>query len=384
MEDEKAIRRHKLVYRLAKIFAAPAILAKYSYTTDDVPVTDYPCIIMANHTTEVDMLMVGSACSKFMYFVCGEHLLRSKYAKLIVKYFDPITEFKGAIGTGAVREILRRTKAGYNVMIFPEGSRSFNGETVPLSSSIGKLVKKSGAGLVTYHMQGGYFIAPRWAYTFRKGPASGKVVHVYSPDDLKAMSVQEVTDIINTDLYENAYDTQRKAPQKYTGERLAEGIENYLLICPECGAYDSLESHGNEFSCTCCGKKAVYTEEGFLDGDFRYDSVYDWGKWVAEKFAQDQRGRDPSELLFTETDVKLYKITPEHEQIDLMTGTMTVYSDRLEFEDKVFPFAEMPTVSMLYYGKTLLFTFDGTYYGITGEHFHASKCSMLYDLYTKG
>ena len=381
MENEKAIRRHRLVYKLGRKLVVPGLLKKYSYQTDFVPQTDYPCIIMANHTTESDMTMLMRACPEFMYFVCGEHLLRSKHAGLIVKYFDPITEFKGAVATATVREILRRIKAGFHVMIFPEGSRSFHGETIPLENSIGKLVKTSHAGLVTYRTQGGYFIAPRWAYTFRKGPARGKVMHVYSPEELKEMSAAEITAIINADLYENAYQTQREDPQEYTGERLAEGIENYLIICPECGAYDSLESKDNAFSCSCCGKKGVYTTKGFLEGDFRFDSVYDWGKWTDVRFKEDMKGKEQEELLFHETDLTLYKVTRDHEQITLGEGSMDVYADRMEFEGQVFPFREIPVVNMLYYGKTLLFTHDDIYYGITGEHFHARKCNLLYDIF---
>ena len=381
METGTAIIRHKLVYYLGRALLAPALLAKYSYKTDFVPETDYSCIIMANHTTESDMTMLIRACPKFMYFVCGEHLLRSRYAGLIVKFFDPIVEFKGTVAASTVKEIMRRIKAGFNVMIFPEGCRSFHGQTLKLSNSIGKLVKNAKAGLVTYRMQGGYFIAPRWAYTFRKGPARGKVVHVYSPDELQKMSAQEITDIINADLYENAYLTQRNAPQEYSGERLAEGIENYLIICPKCGAYDSLQSKGNTFHCCRCGKKAVYTKTGFLEGEFGFDSVYEWGKWIETRFAEDMKKKSNTELLFHETELTLYKITPEHEQITLKNGAMDVYSDRLVFEDRTFPFSEIPAMNMLYYGKTILFTYEGIYYGISGDHFHAIKSSMLYDIY---
>ena len=50
----------------------------------------------------------------------------------------------------------------------------------------------------------------------------------------------------------------------------------------------------------------------------------------------------------------------------------------------VFPFAKITEMSMLYFGKSLLFTCSGAYYGMTGPVFHAWKADRLYRLYQKG
>ena len=383
MENESAIRRHKRVYALAHKFAPGIALKKYNFQKNgEVPDEEYPFLILANHATESDMIMVGSVCKKFPYFVCSEHLVRGKYGKLIVKYFDPITEKKGAPASATVREIIRRLKAGFNIILFPEGSRSFNGITLPLEPSIGKLIKTAGCGLATVKLKGGYFIAPRWAYTFRKGPASATVVRTLSPEELKTMTPQEITELINTDLYEDAYATQRELMADYTGERLAEGLENYLFICPKCGAYDAMQSRDDEFWCPECGLKGKYTVKGFLEGeDLPYDSVADWGAWTDKRFLEDMKNKQPGELLFDEQNTVLYEVTNNHERIDLYSGNTLVYADRLICGETEFRFDEIPTMSMLNYGKTLLFVCDGKYYGLTGDRFHARKEDMLFKLF---
>jgi len=273
-------------------------------------------------------------------------------------------------------------------MIFPEGSRSFNGETEPVTIAAGKMVKLAGCGLVTYKIHGGYFIAPRWAYHFKKGPASGEITGVYTAGQLASMSAREITDIINRDLYENAYELQREQKNTYSGEGLAEGLENYLEICPECGSYDSMETRGSNFWCRCCNHGGIYTEQGFLEGErLKFDSVYDWGKWMEKRFDDDMTkrfGEEPEEFpLFSDSGLELSEIQPDHQLKSIARGTITAYRDHLVFEGTNYDYKKISVMSMLYYGKTLLFDYEKRHIVITGANFHAWKYNSLHNLYLK-
>ena len=375
--------RYRLFYKLGHRVIAPRILKKYGFTTDyfeGFPDTGEPYIVMANHLTEVDLWILMAAFKPHMYFVAGEHLTRAKMGKAMIWSQDPIFERKGGQALDTVREIIRRVKAGNNVMIFPEGSRSFNGETRELPESAAKLVKMAKCGLVTYHIEGGYFVAPRWAYTARVGRMAGHVVHAYTAAEVADMGKAELTAAINRDIYENAYETQRSRHDIFRGERLAEGLENYLIVCSKCGAVDSMQTEDNRFCCTACGQHGIYTEEGFLEGEgLRFDSVYDWGVWSEaelEKHIAEASGDAP---VFTDERVTLYTITASHERVDLASGTIAGFRDRFELGEHTFAFADIVAMDMLYFGKTLLFTARGVNYGLTGEAFHALKYSKLFE-----
>ena len=370
--------RYRFIYKTVGGLA-PLILRKYGFRTERISKKDEPYIVVANHLTEVDMIMVAGAFKEHMYFVAGEHLLRTKAGPKMKWAQDPIFTYKGAPSIDTMREVIRRIKAGNNVMIFPEGSRSFNGETLKLSCGTAKLVKMAGCALATYHIEGGYFAAPRWAYTTRTGPMKGHIVNIYSSDDIRQMSKEELTDCINRDIYENAYETQRRNMYAYRGERLAEGLENYLVKCSCCGSFDTMVTEGDRFRCTECGQSGRYTPEGFLEGDgLRFDSVYDWGVWSEDEISKYVKAYEGDGPVFSDEEVVLYEVLSDHSRIDLASGVLKGYKNRLEIGDQVFCFGDISGMDMLYFGKTLVFSYNKRHLAITGEHYHAIKYQKLF------
>lgn len=381
MDKRRLKFRYRFIYKTVSSLV-PLILRKYGFTTERISKKDEPYIVVANHLTEVDMLMLGGAFAEHMYFVAGEHLLRTKAGPKIKWAQDPIFTYKGAPSIETMREVIRKIRAGHNVMIFPEGSRSFNGETVKLDSGIAKLVKTAGCALATYHIEGGYFVAPRWAYTTRTGPMKGHIVNIYSSEEVRSMSKEELTDCINRDIYENAYETQRRNMYTYKGERLAEGLENYLVRCSCCGAFDSMVTEDDRFRCTECGQSGRYTPQGFLEGEgLRFDSVYDWGVWSENETCEYIKAFEGDGPVFTDTDTVLYEVLSDHSRVDLASGEVKGYTDRLETGGDTFRFEDINGMDMLYFGKTLVFSYKKRHMAITGEHFHAIKYQKLFNTY---
>ncbi len=354
---------------------------KYGFRTDLVPGMEEPYLMLSNHTTEDDMFFCGIASPQPMCFVCGEHLLRKGYGRLLRVLADPVPVPKGGTTVRASIEIMKRLKAGVNVCMFPEGKRSFHGVTIPSSEALGALVKKAGCALVTYRIRGGYFTYPRWARDrHRKGYVDGSVIGVYSSGQLAEMSAREITDLINRDTYEDAYETQRREMRKYTGSDKAKGMEQLLFICPSCGAWDTLGTSGDSFVCSSCGKGGVYNDYGFLEGDGAvYDNIRDWMKFTEEKF--DERVADLTEdgLVAKEKNILLFRMLDGYENEDVFRGEASVCKDRIEIGGYVFPFSEITALSLLY-GNILLFTHKKVYWGMTGADFKAWKCGRLWHL----
>lgn len=314
-------------------------------------------IVLSNHATDFDMLFVAMSFRRPMYFVASEHITRWEKTYNFVRHcFNPIMRYKGSVASSTVMEILRRTRKGANVCIFAEGVRSWDGANSPILPSTAKLVKSSGVGLVTYKLTGGYFASPNWSTgRTRKGPICGAPVNVYTKDDLAKMTEEEVYNIILRDLNENAYDTQKANPQKYTGKNLAEGLEYLLFSCPKCSAHDKFSSHDDTVSCRECGFTFKYNEYGMLENS-PYNTVYDFSNWQKTIVANDvAKG-----VAYSAENVKFSTID-KHIKTNLATATAKISREGIECGEYTISLDDI--TDMAIYGKHgVVFSAGGKYY----------------------
>jgi 1-acyl-sn-glycerol-3-phosphate acyltransferase len=281
--------RHVFFYKLLSPLVKIFLKIKFGYKFKKARNLPKNYIVLSNHTTDFDPVFLGVGFKKHMYFVASEHITQWKTPYKFLKFvFAPIVRHKGTIASTTVMEILRRTKRGANVCIFAEGVRSWDGTTGPILPSTAKLIKASGCGLVTYKLIGGYFVSPNWSEgkKTRRGHIEGAPVNVYTAEQLREMSESEIMNIINNDLYENAYLRQQENPKRYKGKGLAEKLENLIFICPHCNEHDSITSNGNTVGCSKCGTTFTYDEYGALSG-IPYNSVYALSKWQESKIEKD-------------------------------------------------------------------------------------------------
>lgn len=340
-------KRHRLVWILARPVVDVLVRILYKYTPEyaDIP---GPFLVVCNHNTDWDPLLMGISFRKeHVYFVSSEHVLRSRFGKLLIWLLDPIGRQKGGSAADTVLTMMRRLKKGYNVAVFPEGNRSWDGVTREFVATTGKLVRSSGASLVTYRIDGGYFANPRWAGgSIRRGKTRGHVVNVYTPEQLKAMKPDEINECIKNDLHVDAYEEQRKNPTPFKGRNLAQHMETLLFICPRCGGIHTLHSRGDTLSCDSCDFSVRYLPTGFLTGgDIPWDNIRDWNHWQDGEIRRlcDEAGDKP---IFTDTAMHTNHILSGRSREVLGQGEMRLYRDRLELPGVTLPLEAISGISL--------------------------------------
>lgn len=380
---------YKTVYKFARFCVTPFVRYGLSYRYEKCVPKSPTYLIFCNHTTLWDHLLIGVPCPRHMFFVAGEHLFRKRWLRfLAMTMVHPIIRRKGVPATEVVEVIKKTLAEGANVWMSPEGVRSINGETAFISPATGKLVKESGAGLVTYRIHGGYLRSPRWAAVKRKGPMYGEFVAEYTREQLAEMSVDEINVVIRRDLYVNAFNDQKVCPQRYPGIRLAEDLETVLYVCPHCQRIATLHSSGDLFSCDC-GVSVRYTEYGLFEnaGEIRmpFDNVTDWDTWQ-RKYLEGQlpalRETPADTPIAADHDQRLYRIkdgAAEH----LASGRFAIFTDRFEFgegeEVRVFPFTDLAGFAFSLQMKILFSCKNGTYYEVQSDYPRSAiKYMVLY------
>ena len=322
-------------------------------------------LVISNHVTTWDPLFVAlSFAEKPIYFVASEHLMRTPYvAELLNCLVEPIARKKGSIGTDTVKACLRHLKAGRSVCIFAEGDATWDGKSGRIFPATGKLAKVSGASLLTYRIEGGYYSLPRWAEQSRKGKMFGHPVKMYSPEELKNMTASEVEAAINRDIYEDADARQQEWHTAYASDCAAEHLETALFLCPRCRKISTLHSAGDSLHCSCGGSWR-FTEYGRFDPPDPFPTVAVWDAWQLKELGS--MDFQEGQVLFSDSGLVLKELEKNHQEKELGCGLMIQYADRLQVCDRVFPLETISNMAMLK-RNTLLFTAGDRYYQVRSE-----------------
>ena len=378
--QEKAYRRHvrwykgvfwpcRALFRL--LFGYRAHIAK------ELPPAPY--MVLANHTTDVDPILVGASFPQHMYFVAGESVFRmGLLSRFLSRCFAPIQRIKGSTDAQSALSILRTLKAGHSVCLFPEGNKTFTGRTLPIHPATAKLVKSAGCALITYRITGGYFTVPRWSGTVRRGRMTGGVVCVYPAHEIKQMSVEQIARAIQDDLALDAYALQKASPIAFRGRRLAEKLETALYLCPRCGKIGTLHSKKNRFYCDC-GLSMTIDAYGFFKGvSIPFETPDQWDQWQDAQMHQ-MAGTLAKAPAFIDEGQTLYRIGPQHELIPVASGKMALYADRFVLGGITMKLSEMTGMALVQRDQIVL-SCRGEFYTVASDHLRSGrKYVTLYD-----
>ena len=318
-------------------------------------------IVLSNHATDYDMLFVGASFRRQMYFVGSEHIARWKIYPLLRYALEPIIRHKGAPATAAIMEMLRKVRQGANVCMFAEGVRTWDGVSCPIQPATAKLLKTAGCGLVTYRLTGGYFASPMWCGAgVRRGPVRGAPVRVFTKEQLKEMTAEEIYQVICEDLYEDAYARQMEAPKAYKGKDLAKGLNQLVFRCPKCGGTDCFHTQGNDLICDSCGLTVTYDAFGMLSG-CEFKTLKEFSDWQKKQVLLDiEAGKS-----YSAEKVTLSQVEKQNETV-LSEGRAEISREKLRCGDEAFALGEIADLAM-HGQRSVVFTVKGKYYELKGE-----------------
>jgi ribosomal protein S27AE len=200
-------------------------------------------------------------------------------------------------------------------------------------------------------------------------------VRVYTAEELAGMTVDEVNAVIANDLHVDAYESQLAKPKRYKGKGLAEKMENFVFLCPECGEVDTLKSGGDRVTCTHCGLTFRYTEYGMLEG-VPFPTMRELARWQEEEVMRAAENG----AVYTAESGTLAKIA-KHEETPVDSGPIRLSASSLICGNTEIPLGDIANMTM-HGSRAIVFSVPGAYYElIPAEGFNTLKFEMLYYCY---
>ena len=219
-------------------------------------------IIVSNHISFMDFLLVmlsvysrkfirlNALTAQKFFFYSPLHKLLPVMGCIPKNLFDP--DIRSIIG---LKSVLKR---GDKILLFPEGRCSVHGPYMGMHKTTGSLIKNLGVPVISCHIGGAYNCMPFWRKGVRFGTERITLANLFTPEDLKTMSADEINSAIDKSLSGgNIKPLKNPKPFKvFKARRLAEGLENVIYYCPKCSREFTLETKGNNIRCAACGNSA--------------------------------------------------------------------------------------------------------------------------------
>jgi len=132
------------------------------YHADRVPDTG-AAILAGNHVSFLDPPFFGASVKRVPCYMARDTLFRTRFGNWIMRSWNcvPINRERGDIG--AMRTLLRALADGQAVVMFPEGTRSPDGQLQEARAGIGMIVAKANVPVIPMRIFGTERALPRGA-----------------------------------------------------------------------------------------------------------------------------------------------------------------------------------------------------------------------------
>ena len=172
-------------------------------------------LICANHQSFFDPVLVGIAFQRRLNYLARQSLFRHTAFRWLIDFLDAIPLDREGSGLSGLKESLKRLRRGELVVIFPEGTRSTDGELRPLKPGFIALARRGKAPLIPVAIDGAYQAWPRTARWPRRSVIHVVTGEAMSPELVAELSDEELLDELEVRIAE-AFEIARaqKAPDK--------------------------------------------------------------------------------------------------------------------------------------------------------------------------
>jgi 1-acyl-sn-glycerol-3-phosphate acyltransferase len=118
-------------------------------------------MVLSNHQSHFDPVLIGLACDRRLNYLARETLFGFAPFRWLIRSLDAIPIDREGLGLTGLKETLRRLKQGEMVLIFPEGTRTHDGEVAALKPGFSALAKRTAVPLVPVAIEGAFDAWPR-------------------------------------------------------------------------------------------------------------------------------------------------------------------------------------------------------------------------------
>ncbi len=327
-----------------------------------------PFLLVSNHCGAYDPIIISSVMTRNVSWVTGAYLFKSKFLNVVFKKICRcIPKQQGQSDFSCVREMQRTLRDGRVVGIFPEGTRTWDGDIAPYSlKTLAKMIRIFSVPTVFINLEGCFAQQPRWASYYREG--QGIVVNFkkcLSVEEMKKMSLEELEEVVSDNLNFSNDKWKIHNAYNFVSAHRAEGIQRLFYMCPSCKTVSSIKASGNDIECLSCHAKATVTDKDDIESqDIKFKKFSQWHKWEAENIINENEFPAEKGILFQvgklDNNGKL-KTVSKNIEVSMKNGSINVKTSK--GPDYAFPINQISSL-ILNAKQTMELVYDDMVYRV--------------------
>jgi len=124
-------------------------------------------LIVSNHQGNLDPVLLAVRMDRPLNYIAKAELFKNPFSAWMLRAVNAFPVRQGAGDVGAVRETIQRLREGHLLNIYPEGSRTPDGEIAQLQRGVALIIRRSGARIIPAVIVGSYEAWPIHRRLFR-------------------------------------------------------------------------------------------------------------------------------------------------------------------------------------------------------------------------
>ncbi len=147
-----------LIYFPTKVYGKENIPRKGSF------------IFASNHASNIDPIVLGLTAQRRICYMAKDSLFKNKILAAILRKVEAFPMNREGGDVKALREALRRLKAGLPLVVFPSGTRIASPKISDAKAGVGFLVAKSKVPVIPVKIIGSDIMLPPHSRWFKRHP----------------------------------------------------------------------------------------------------------------------------------------------------------------------------------------------------------------------
>ena len=149
-------REMPYLYHFIHIITRPLLKSLFKFQifgSENVPSTG-GAMLMINHASYLDPIFIGRAVNRSIHYMARATLFKSGIIDKFLRSLNAFPVHLGSADRGAIRNALKILDEGNLLLIFPEGTRSFDGTLGKAQDGVGFMAYRTKADVIPVYLSG--------------------------------------------------------------------------------------------------------------------------------------------------------------------------------------------------------------------------------------